>query len=181
LALPDFDRPFTVHTDYSHHHVSAVLEQRKTDNKNHVISYASRTCSAAEAKLGPTDGELLAIIYACDKFHSYIAGTKFVIVTDHSALTYLQDAKNKNPKLARWAMQLAVYDFTVKHRPGRVHNNADGLSRAHAAPSPDTPPPDTTAIETVSIAPAPQPDLLTAALEAYAADTAIDGDGYAQP
>lgn len=101
-----------------------------TDGKNHVISYASRHCSSAESKLGPTDGELLAIIYAVDKFHSYIAGSHFMITTDHAALIHLNEAKTKNAKLARWAMKLAQYDFTIKHRPGRVHSNADGLSRA---------------------------------------------------
>ena len=59
------------------------------DNKEHVICYASRTCSTAEAKLGPTDGELLAMVYAVEKFHCYVAGTKFVVVTDHAALVYL--------------------------------------------------------------------------------------------
>ena len=89
LALPEFDRPYTVHCDFSRHAISAVLEQLQQDNKAHVISYASRTCSHAESRLGPTDGELLAMIYAVEKFHCYIAGSKFVIVTDHAALVYL--------------------------------------------------------------------------------------------
>lgn len=104
-----------------------------------MVAYASRTCSAAESKLGPTDGELLAIVYAVDKFHHHIAGTTFTIITDHDALTHLNTSKAKNPKLARWAMRLAQYNYTIKHRAGRVHNNADGLSRSRAAPSPDTP------------------------------------------
>ncbi len=176
LAIPDQHRPYTLHTDFSHTALGAVLEQMKEDNKQHVIAYASRTCSQAESKLGPTDGELLAIVYAVEKFHSYLAGTPFVIITDHSALVHLNEAKNKNPKLARWAMKLATYNFTLKHRAGRVHNNADGLSRSHASPAPDTPPAHCTAIDTAEVAPPLHPALLCTALEYLEHDTHIDGD-----
>ena len=113
LALPDPHRPYYVCTDYSHVAVGAILEQLQADGKRHVVSYASRTCSTAESKLGPTDGELLAIVYAVEKFHHYLAGTPFIVITDHTAPLYLHEAKNKNPKLARWAMKLAGYNFTL--------------------------------------------------------------------
>ena len=153
LAIPQPDRPYTIHTDFSHLAIAAVLEQRHSDNKQHVVCYASRRCSAAEAKLGPTDGELLALVFAVEKFHVYVAGAKFTVVTDHAALVHMLEGKNKNPKLARMAMRLSCYDFTVKHRQGRVHNNADGLSRARAAPTPDTPPDDTIAVHQTSTVP----------------------------
>ena len=173
LALPEPDRPYVVHTDFSHHAVSAVLEQQKSDGKYHIIAYASRTCTDAEAKLGPTDGELLAILYAVEKFHGYIGGTKFLLVTDHSALQYLNSAKNTNAKLARWAARLASYDFSIKHRAGRVHNNADGLSRSRTHMTPDTPAEGTTAIDAAAV---PDATLLVAALEAMYGDASIDGD-----
>jgi len=113
------------------------------------------------------------MVYAVEKFHCYVAGTKFVIVTDHAALVHLQEARSRNPKLARWAMRLSCYDFTVKHRPGRIHNNADGLSRARSARSHDEPPPEHTAIEAASVD--HDPDLLLAALEAQEADHYEDG------
>jgi hypothetical protein len=138
------------------------------------VSYASRTCSAAESRLGPTDGELLAIVYAVEKFHHYLAGTTFTVVTDHNALLYLNEAKTKNPKLARWAMKLAGYNFTLQHRAGRVHDNADGLSRSRAAPAPDTPAPDSTALEEVHVL--DDPTHLAAALDAFEADCHLDGD-----
>jgi hypothetical protein len=175
LTIPDPHRPFVLHTDFSHHSIGAVLEQLKEDNKYHVVGYASRTCSKAESNLGPTDGELLAIVYAVEKFHNYLAGTSFVVVTDHSALVHLNEAKTKNPKLARWAMRLASYNFTLQHRAGRVHNNADGLSRSHASPAPDTPADDVTALDEVSsdwVA-------LEAALEVFEGDTHVDGDAPA--
>ncbi len=204
LALPTPDRPYTIHTDFSHLAISGVLEQRGADNKNHVVCYASRRCSAAEAKLGPTDGELIAIVFAVEKFHPYIAGTKFSIVTDHAALVFLQEGKNKNPKLARMAMRLSCYDFTVHHRAGRVHNNADGLSRSRTAPTPGTPPPDTIAAFPVTPDPhftghpppspqVPPPDMqvhshshtpqdrfeaLAAAFEVYEQDPDIHGEAH---
>lgn len=180
LANPDPHRPYTVHTDYSHTAIGAILEQLHSDGKQHVVAYASRTCSKAESQLGPTDGELLAIVYAVDKFHHHLAGTSFTIVTDHSALTHLNTSKAANPKLARWAMRLAAYSFTLQHRAGRIHNNADGLSRSRAEPSPDTPPPDHVAIETATpVGPQDCPFALHAALEAL--DSALYADGEPPP
>lgn len=79
-------------------------------------------------------------------------------------------------------MRLLAYDFVLKHRAGRVHNNADGLSCARAAPSPYTPDPDMTAIDQAQFPTAPTlscPYLLQAALYAYDAEPHIDGaDSY---
>ena len=105
------------------------------DSKHHPVAFASKTCSAAEARYGSTDGELLALIYGLTKFHHYIAGSSFQVVTDHQALLHLESAKATNSRLARWALKLADYDFKVIYRQGRVHGNADGLTRAAATPS----------------------------------------------
>ena len=134
LAIPESDRPYTVYSDFCGHSVSAVLEQHQSDNKNHVIAYASRSCTPRERILGSTDGELLALLYAITKFHTFLAGSPFTVVVDNAALQYLQSAKSTNNKLARWAIRLSAYDFKVKHRPGRHHGNVDGLSRAAQLP-----------------------------------------------
>ena len=96
----------------------------------HVIAYASRCCSEAEAKYGSSEGELLALMFAVTKFHHYLAGAVFTIVTDNGALQYLETHKQGSPKLTRWAMLLASYDFKIRYQPGRANGNADGLSRA---------------------------------------------------
>lgn len=71
-------------------------------------------------------------------------------------------------------MKLAGYDFIIKHRAGKVHNNADGLSRAYAEPAPDTPPDDVIMTETTDT---PLPGTtLVAALEAFEKDPHMDGD-----
>lgn len=104
-----------------------------------------------------------------------------MIVTDHAALTYLQTSKTKNAKLARWAARLASYDFTMMHRAGRVHNNADGLSRAHAQPSSDTPKGDVTGVDLEEVTGVEVVEIgddaasLTAAVEILLRDPDVDG------
>ena len=63
-------------------------------------------------------------------FRHYLIGTPFTIRTDHGALTWLQKFKSPEGQLARWLEKLQEYQFTIIHRPGRTHNNADALSRA---------------------------------------------------
>ena len=75
------------------------------------------------------------MVFGVTKYHHYLAGTPFTVVTDHAALLYLDQAKAHNSRLARWALWLADYDFRVQYRQGGVHGNADGLTRAAAMPS----------------------------------------------
>ena len=135
LALPAPDRPYTLFTDFCGASVSAVLEQQQADGKLHPVAYASKTCTPSESRYGSTDGELLALVFGVTKYHHYLAGTPFTVVTDHAALLYLDQAKAHNSRLARWALRLADYDFCVQYRQGGVHGNADGLTRAAATPS----------------------------------------------
>jgi hypothetical protein len=95
------------------------------------MQYASKSCSDSHAKLASANGELLAIVWGIQKFSHYLAGRAFTLVCDNSALQFLHHGKNSNPTLARYAMQLAQYDFKVKHKQGKLHTNADGLTRAH--------------------------------------------------
>ena len=88
LEMLEPDHPFQVHTKFSKP-AASVLEQLLSNGKWHIVAYASWNCSVVEAKLGPTDGELLAMIYALEKFHPYIARSKVVMVTDHAALVHL--------------------------------------------------------------------------------------------
>ena len=115
LKLPQPDRPYTLHTDYCALAISGVLEQSHADGKEHVVAYASKGCSPAEASLISTEGELLALVWAINKFHQYLTGARFTVVTDYNALQYLESAKGGNHKLTRWAVRLANYDFQVKY------------------------------------------------------------------
>jgi len=101
LCLPVPDRPFTLSTDFSSEALSAVLEQLQADSKLHVVAYTSRCCSDAEGRLCSSEGECLALLFGIKKFHHYLAGAKFTVVTDNTALQYLESCKGNSPKLTR--------------------------------------------------------------------------------
>ena len=82
--------------DTSDHAVGAVLGQR-VDKKPHVIYYASKTLNYAQLNYTTTEKELLAVVYALDKFRSYLVRSLVIIYTDHSALKYLLTKPDANP------------------------------------------------------------------------------------
>src|SRR5215211_6931620 len=129
LGYPDFNKPFIIHTDASGIGLGAVLSQKNKDEKEHVIAYASRTLSPAEKNYTITDQECLAIIWAIKHFQHYLGMKPFELITDHSALKWLQTSKLPKGRRARWMMELQQYDFIIKHRPGKQNANADALSR----------------------------------------------------
>ena len=73
--------------------------------------------------------ECLAIVKAIPHFEIYLSVQPFIVVTDHKALQYLQSACHLNGRLTRWDLQLQHHNFIIKHRLGKSHQNADGLSR----------------------------------------------------
>ncbi|CAL9236179.1 unnamed protein product, partial [Arabidopsis halleri] len=88
VQAPDWTLPFEIMCDASDYAVGAVLGQRK-DMKLHVIYYASRTLDDAQVKYATTEKELLAIVFAFEKFRSYLVGSKVIVYTDHAALRHL--------------------------------------------------------------------------------------------
>ena len=104
---PDWDLPFEIMTDASDFVVGVVLGQRK-DKKLHVIYYASRTTDEAQCRYATTEKEILAIVYAFEKFRSYLVGSKVIVHTDHAALRYLLTKKNAKPRLLRWSRGSSV-------------------------------------------------------------------------
>ena len=78
--------------------IGAVLGQRE-DEKPHVVYYASKTLNEAQRNYTTTEKELLAVVYALDKFQAYLVGSDIVIFTDHSALKYLLTKKNAKVRL----------------------------------------------------------------------------------
>jgi hypothetical protein len=128
LAYPDFDKPFTLFTDASGYALGAVLTQINDDKREHVIYYASKSLTTAEQKYSATELECYAVVWAVEKFHHYLEGRKFTIVTDHYALKWLQTNALKGRR-ARWMIKLQPYDYEVIYKEGRKHKNADALSR----------------------------------------------------
>ncbi|KAK1626916.1 hypothetical protein QYE76_001231 [Lolium multiflorum] len=106
----------------------AVLGQR-VDKKLNVIHYASKTLDAAQRNYATTEKELLAVVFACDKFRSYIVDSKVTIHTDHAAIRYLMTKKDAKPRLIRWVLLLQEFDLHIVDRKGADNPVADNLSR----------------------------------------------------
>ena len=98
LQPPNWAEPFEIMCDASNFAVGAVLGQRK-EGKPYVIYYASKLLDEAQINYTTTEKELLAIIYAFDKFISYLMGQKVIFYFDHAALKYLLSKKDAKPRI----------------------------------------------------------------------------------
>ncbi|CAN6704199.1 unnamed protein product [Malus baccata var. baccata] len=128
IRPPDWSIPFELMCDASDYALGAVLGQRK-DKQPHVIYYASRTLNDAQLNYSTTEKELLAVVFALDKFRSYLLGTKVIIYTDHAALKYLLMKKEAKPRLIRWMILLQEFDIKIRDKKGSENVVADHLSR----------------------------------------------------
>ena len=128
LVYPDLTKPFILDTDASGVGIGAVLSQLQ-GGKERVVAYYSRVLTKSERNYCVTRRELLAVIDSIKHFHTCLYGTKFVIRTDHGSLRWLVNFKNLEGQLCRWSEFLAVYDYEIVHRSGKLHGNADALSR----------------------------------------------------
>ena len=129
LAFPDHSRHFVLETDASDTGIGAILSQVQNDGGEVVIAYASRSLSRQEQRYCVTRRELLAVVEFIHHFRHYLLGVHFTLRTDHGSLVCIQNFKEPERQLARWLERLQEYTFTVVHRPGNQHKNADALSR----------------------------------------------------
>jgi transposase InsO family protein len=128
LSLPLDCGTYIVDTDASDHGIGAILSQVQ-DGEERVISYASRLYSDAEKRYCVTRKELLAVVFFLKHFRQYLLGKPFLVRTDHAALQWLRRTPQPIGQQSRWLEVLEEFDFTVEHRPGSKHANADALSR----------------------------------------------------
>ena len=128
LAFPRPDLPCILDTDASDVAAGGVISQL-IDGQEHPIAFFSRVLNEAQRNYCPTRRELLAVVASLQHFRHYLLGTKIILRTDHHSLKWLNNFKRPEGILARWIETLAEFDFEIEHRPGRVHCNADGVSR----------------------------------------------------
>ena len=125
LAYPD---KFILDTDASNESIGAVLSQCQ-EKTECVIAFASKSLSKPERNYCVTRRELLAVVTFVKYFRHYLIGRKFLVRTDHGSLRWLFRFKEPEGQIAQWLEILNTYDFEIEHQPGRLHGNADALSR----------------------------------------------------
>jgi hypothetical protein len=138
LSHPLPGAPLILDTDASNFAAGGVLSQI-VDGTERVIAYASVAFNNSQMNYCTTHRELLAVVLMTKRFRHYLLGRKFRLRTDHSSLRWLLNYRDVDGMLARWLVKLQEYDMAIEHRPGKLHGNADGLSRCHKCKNPSCP------------------------------------------
>ncbi|GJW72215.1 reverse transcriptase domain-containing protein [Tanacetum coccineum] len=128
LVVPYWNLPFELMCDASDFAIGAVLGQQKMKHFQ-PIHYASKTMTEAQIHYTTTEKEMLAVVYAFEKFRPYLVLSKSIVYTDHSALKYLINKQDAKPRLLRWVLLLQEFDITIRDKKGSENLAADHLSR----------------------------------------------------
>ena len=133
LVHYDPTKPLSLATDASPYGIGAVISQCDTNGVEHPIAFASKTLTDAEKNYGHVEKEALSIIYGVRKFHQYLCGRHFTLITDHKPLLTVFSPVKSLPvmtlqRLQRWALLLMGYDYEINYRSSAQHANADALS-----------------------------------------------------
>ena len=119
-----------LYTDASKHVYGAILLQRNSEDKAlHLVYYASGKTTPTEEKYTSYELEVLAIVKELEKFRIYLLEISFKIVTDCRAFALTMNKKNLCVRVARWALYLEEFRYTIEHRPGKSMAHVDALSR----------------------------------------------------
>ena len=131
LYLPQFDKPFLIHTDASYCALGATVSQYDKDGHLRLVAAVSRSFVKSERRLAPVQKEVLGLLYTLTSLHYLLKGHKLVVYADARSLTLLKTCSASSPYLARLAMELSSFDFELYHLEGNLNLEADALSRLH--------------------------------------------------
>ncbi|XP_048828016.1 uncharacterized protein K02A2.6-like [Brienomyrus brachyistius] len=142
LVHYDPDLPLMLACDASPYGVGAVISHKMNDGSERPIAFASRMLTKTEQNYSQIEKEALGLVFGVMKFHEYLYGRKFLLVTDHKPLLKILGPKTGVPTLAaarmqRWALILAAYTYEIQYKRSEQHGNADALSRLPVKPSMD--------------------------------------------
>ena len=129
LTLPSVQDNFLLQTDASGLGIGAILSVVRQDEE-YPVAYFSRKLKPREQRYSATELEGLAVIAAVQHFDVYLVTHPFVVETDHRALVFLNSSRHANGRLARWALALQPYTFSLRYREGIKNANADAFSRS---------------------------------------------------
>ena len=127
--------------DASNVGIGVVLFHRYPDGSERPISNVSTTLTPSQRRYSQIQKEALAVVFGLQKFHQFLYGRKFIMVTDYKPLLALFSPSSGTPamaanRLARWAFMLSQYDYSIEYRKSTEHGNADTLSRLPAGADP---------------------------------------------
>nr|GEV10022.1 reverse transcriptase domain-containing protein [Tanacetum cinerariifolium] len=128
LVVPDWNLPFKLMCDAIDFVIGEVLGQRKMTHFQ-PIHYASKTITEAQIYYTTTEKEMLAVVYAFEKFRPYLVLSKSIVYTDHSALKYLLSKQDAKPRLLWWVLFLQEFDIIIRDKKGTENLAVDHLSR----------------------------------------------------
>ena len=128
--LPDFNKPFFAKTDSSKNAIGGLLYQKSSKNDIEPIAAVSRVLSKTEQNYTTYRKEIIAILYLLSSMDIFLRFSHVHIETDCKSILFLKAAKNSADVLTRYAIQLASYNITMEHIPGKENTISDALSRS---------------------------------------------------
>jgi hypothetical protein len=137
LSHPRTDLPYVIYTDASCYAISGILMQTDEEGRTSIISTASRVLSPTERRYTTCEQELLAVVYALQKFRLYVYGQKIRLNTDNKSVSFLRRCVITSSRVARWMVQIQEYDVDIVHIAGSKNHFADALSRNPAGLTPE--------------------------------------------